>query len=80
MVIKLKRGPAETRENYTPEMGELILDTTGNCLYVGDGETPGGIKIIYGDTLVNKIANDKLRVNINNRKAIFTIDGFEDLI
>ncbi len=80
MVIKLSRGSSEDRVTYTPEVGELILDTSENCLYVGDGETPGGLKVRYGDTLVNKIANDKLRVNINGRKAIFTIDEFEDLI
>ncbi len=80
MIIKLKRGPAETRELFIPEEGELILDTTYNILYVGDGETPGGLKVRYGDVLVNKINNDGLHVNINNRESIFTIDNFKDLI
>ncbi len=80
MIVKLSRGSSEDRVTYTPEEGELILDITENCLYVGDGEIPGGLKVMYGEVLVSKIDNNKLRVNINNRKAIFTIEDFEDLI
>jgi hypothetical protein len=80
-IIKLKRGPANQRETFTPEMGELILDTTNNLLYVGDGITPGGILITNSSAnIADKIADGDLRLSDikNNRKIL--LDNWEDVI
>jgi hypothetical protein len=43
MPLQVRRGPTADRLLITPVEGELILDTTENTLYVGDGSTPGGV-------------------------------------
>lgn len=44
MALKLRRGSDVERQAITPEAGEPIW-VDNNTLYVGDGSTPGGIKI-----------------------------------
>ena len=43
MPLQVRRGPTADRILITPAEGELVLDTTENTLYVGDGTTPGGV-------------------------------------
>lgn len=44
--IQIKRGATEKVAAYTPLIGELVLDTTTNKLFVGDGSTVGGNNIV----------------------------------
>jgi len=44
--IQVKRGTTAKVAAYTPLSGELVLDTTTNKLYAGDGTTPGGNQIV----------------------------------
>lgn len=43
MALQIRRGSTADRLAYTPEVGELIFDTTTKVLYVGDGSQVGGI-------------------------------------
>lgn len=43
--IQVKRGATAKVAAYTPLSGELVLDTTTNKLYAGDGSTAGGNQI-----------------------------------
>ncbi len=43
MPLQVRRGPTADRLLITPVEGELILDTTENTLFIGDGVTPGGV-------------------------------------
>lgn len=44
--IQVKRGTTAKVAAYTPLSGELVLDTTTNKLYAGDGSTAGGNQIL----------------------------------
>lgn len=44
--IQVKRGTTAKVAAYTPLSGELVLDTSTNKLYAGDGVTAGGNQII----------------------------------
>ncbi len=44
--IQVKRGATAKVAAYTPLSGELVLDTTTNKLYAGDGATAGGNQIV----------------------------------
>ncbi|MDU5473791.1 hypothetical protein [Pantoea sp.] len=44
--IQLKRGATAKVAAYTPLSGELVLDTTTNKLYAGDGSKAGGNQIV----------------------------------
>lgn len=43
MALQIRRGSTADRLAYTPEVGELVFDTTTKVLYVGDGSQVGGI-------------------------------------
>jgi hypothetical protein len=43
MSLQIRRGTTAERLTITPLVGELILDTSTNQLYVGDGTTIGGV-------------------------------------
>ncbi len=80
-IIKLKRGPAESRENFIPDAGEIILDTTNNLLYIGDGTTPGGLLITNSSAnIADKIAQGDMMLNNTRRGRKFIIDNWEDVI
>jgi hypothetical protein len=44
--IQVKRGATAKVAAYTPLSGEMVLDTTTNKLYAGDGVTAGGNQIV----------------------------------
>jgi hypothetical protein len=48
MALLLRRGLEADRLSFVPEEGELIYVTDTKSVYVGDGETPGGILITGG--------------------------------
>lgn len=41
-ILQIKRGNASAVAAYTPKVGELVLDTDNNYIYIGDGTTVGG--------------------------------------
>lgn len=43
--ILLRRGPTADRIAFTPLTGEIIYDSDSKEVFVGDGVTPGGIKV-----------------------------------
>ena len=43
MSLQIRRGTTAERLTITPLVGELILDTSTNQLYVGNGSTVGGV-------------------------------------
>lgn len=43
MPLQVRRGTTTDRTSITPLIGEIIYDTSEKVLYVGDGNTPGGI-------------------------------------
>lgn len=43
--ILLRRGPTADRQAFTPLTGEIIYDSETKEVFVGDGSTPGGIKV-----------------------------------
>lgn len=45
---QLRRGTAAEVANYVPAVAELVLSTSTNELFVGDGTTVGGIPITGG--------------------------------
>ena len=51
--ILLRRGPTADRELFCPLDGEIIYDSTLKKVYVGDGETYGGIQV--GGTNITSI-------------------------
>lgn len=71
MPLRLRRGTDAERLTITPAEGELIYTTDYKKLFVGDGETIGGIDIvggISGDLLAN--------VNLNG----YTIQGTGNIL
>mgnify|MGYP000318293959 CR=1 FL=1 len=79
-IIKLRRGDTYNRETFIPQTGEIVLDTTTHELYVGDGETPGGILIKNGNLVAEKVIDEKLRMRMEEARPVFIIDDYEDLI
>jgi len=45
---QLRRGTSAEVANYVPAVAELVLSTSTNELFVGDGTTVGGIPITGG--------------------------------
>lgn len=45
--LTFRRGPNGNRTNVTPSNGEPIWTTDSKRLYVGDGQTPGGVDIFH---------------------------------
>lgn len=58
--LKHKRGSTAHRLKYTPELGELVLNSTTNTLYIGDRVTKGGLEIN-----ISKLDASKLTGNIS---------------
>ncbi|WP_440055484.1 hypothetical protein ACSLBF_04910 [Pseudoalteromonas sp. T1lg65] len=67
--LQFRRGPAANRTNVTPASGEPIWLTDSKKLFVGDGQTPGGIDI-FG-TLGSAIYKDAG----TSANQVLTLDG-----
>lgn len=80
--ILLKRGQSADRETIIPVKGELILELDTNLLYVGDGETPGGILIANHmmPPLVKKLRDGDLKLAMQRDQRKFILDDYEDLL
>lgn len=55
--IQVKRGVTAKVAAYTPLAGELVLDTTTNKIYAGDGTTAGGNQIVASKKGINDATN-----------------------
>ena len=51
--ILIKRGTTSQVAGYTGPLGELVMDTTANLVYVQDGRTAGGHLVGSGNTYGN---------------------------
>lgn len=58
--VKHRRGTTSEIDNFTPAVGELVVDTTTNELILGDGSTQGG-KVISSSKQVDTVAVMKTR-------------------
>jgi hypothetical protein len=54
--IKIPRATTAQRTGITPDVGELIYDTTNGNVYKGDGSTPGGVALGGGSGTVTSVA------------------------
>ena len=54
--IKIPRATTAQRTGITPDVGELIYDTTNNGVYKGDGATVGGVALGGGSGTVTSVA------------------------
>ena len=45
MTLKIRRGTNDERMTVTPEVGEPVWTTDTDTLYIGDGETAGGVAV-----------------------------------
>ena len=79
--ILLKRGSTEARLTFIPEMGELILDKDTMKIYVGDGETPGGI-LVNGSRLAQKAFDEEFHLKFSRsyNKSIMLVDDYKEII
>ena len=54
--IKIPRATTAQRTGITPDVGELIYDTTDGNVYKGDGATSGGVALGGGSGTVTSVA------------------------
>jgi len=45
MPLQIRRGPTVDRESIRPLAGELVYDTTTGAVFIGDGNTMGGVPV-----------------------------------
>jgi len=67
MALRLRRGTDAERQLVTPVEGELVYVTDTKSLYVGDGETQGGILVASSGDVSNTIFG-LLDTNLQNLK------------
>lgn len=72
--IRIRRGLSANRENYTPQVGELMVTTDTKELYIGDGVTPGGhcVTDTVKDLILEKVVNKDIMGVAN---GVATLDG-----
>lgn len=83
MALRIRRGTNSERQSIVPLEGELIYTTDTKDLYVGDGNTLGGIAVADGggsaistlsqSNLVANISTYNLDRNVSNTSDIFVI-------
>jgi len=87
-LFQIKRGTTTKRLLFLPENGELIFDLETKTLYIGDGETLGGIHAVNfdeisptttkGDLIVfGENQNEKLSLGLDNQ--ILSVDSTSEL-
>ncbi len=79
-MIKPRQRETGARMEMNIGEGELILDETEMVLYVGDGITPGGLKVIHVPKVLEKIKADKIVVVLLGDEYHIRVDNFKDLI
>lgn len=71
--ILLRRGPTEDRLAFVPLLGEIIYDSTSKEVFVGDGQTYGGLKVSQ-DVFIDPESGELINIPIENLSAN-TISG-----
>lgn len=71
--ILLRRGPTTDRLAFVPLLGEIIYDSTSKEVFVGDGETYGGLKVSQ-DVFIDPDTGELINIPIENLQAN-TISG-----
>ena len=76
MAFKIRRGTDAERLTITPAQGELIYTTDTKKLYIGDGNTVGGIAVIQGlastsyvDSAINNLVDGSI-TTLNTLKEL----------
>ena len=69
MALRLRRGTDAERLLITPLEGELIYTTDTNRLYVGDGQTTGGIPVLSAENAGFRLT-DLVDVELENDSSI----------
>ncbi len=80
MDIKIDRGSTYDRLKACIFPGELFIDDEEGHLYVGDGHSTGGHKIINGYHVIGKIDRGELREEIKDFIIRLIVDDYEELI
>jgi hypothetical protein len=70
MALRLRRGLEADRLSFVPEEGELIYVTDTKLVYVGDGETPGGILISGGGSPIPTYALGRSSSSVNEGSSV----------
>ena len=73
-IIQIKRLTTTQRTGYTPPAGELVVDTTTDRLYRGDGTTAGGLAIRSSVSGVTEIVLTTSAQNIDAEEIVRTAD------
>jgi hypothetical protein len=80
MALRIRRGTNSERQSIVPLEGELIYTTDTKDLYVGDGNTLGGVAVadmgistLSQSNLVANISTYNLDRNVSNTSDIFVI-------
>ena len=73
-IIQIKRLTTTQRTGYTPPAGELVVDTTTDRLYRGDGTTAGGLAIRSSVSGVTEIVLTTSAQNIDAEDIVRTAD------
>jgi hypothetical protein len=83
MALRIRRGPTTDRLGVTFLEGELIYDTDLQRVFIGDGETEGGVSVTsYTDeNAMDAIGAALVAGNATNSNITFTYtaDGIEDI-
>ena len=72
MALQFKRFPRPIRTSITPQEGEPVYDLTEKRLYVGDGETVGGIGVSGSDDFTIKSIVADMLSNGSQQNIRFT--------
>jgi hypothetical protein len=72
MALQIRRGTELELSTFTPAEGELIFDKTNKKVYVGDGQTVGGIDVSIAGGIGGPLSSG---INLNT----YSITGFGDI-
>lgn len=66
-VIQIRRGEEANRTNVTPAAGEALYTTDGHRIFVGDGNTAGGIEVDYIKIIEKGVASGVATLDTNGK-------------
>jgi hypothetical protein len=72
MALQIRRGTASELSTFTPAEGELIFDKTNKKVYIGDGQTLGGLDVSIAGGIGGPLSSG---INLNT----FSITGNGDI-
>ena len=72
MALQIRRGPTADRTPVVFLAGELVLDTSTNKLFVGDGSTAGGVQVDTTLAAQYLAVNSNITPDANNTRDLGT--------